>query len=324
MRGDGEIETALVGWGYRDWHLSRVKGDASQRRYFRLKQGDQSSILMDAREVPAAQTAQFVRIGQYLAAHGFKTPQIIASDLRAGLLLLEDFGTLSMARAVVDHPEIEIELYRLALSIIQKLMALPTPNFLVPVSARVLMDMLEPFFAHYLCDTDHIREAKERALGELLAFCDALCKGPKTVSLRDFHAENLMVLEHGEQGLSLGLLDFQDAFICHPAYDVVSLLQDARRDLDIEHSELLLNEFIASSGFDEREFRSSFAALGLQRNLRILGIFRKLAKQKGKRRYLQYEDRVKSYVRRNAKLLDLPYLAEDISILLDHDQPLSE
>ena len=111
---------------------------------------------------------------------------------------------------------------------------------------------------------------------------------PPVLGLRDFHAENLVWLG----AAPLGVLDFQDAVAVHPAYDLVSALQDARRDVDPALEQAQIARYVAASGQDEGRFRAAYALLGAQRNLRILGIFTRLAQRDGKTRYLAFMPRV--------------------------------
>ena len=134
------------------------------------------------------------------------------------------------------------------------------------------MKMLDLFFDFYVAKSSLTKESRTSFEQAFVPLLERVCEQEQVISLRDYHAENLMVLGDGAPPVALGILDFQDAFICHSAYDVVSLLQDARRDLDQASTETLLNEFIQQSPREREDFLLAYHVLGLQRNMRILGI----------------------------------------------------
>ena len=143
---------------------------------------------------------------------------------------------------------------------------------------------------------------------------------PPVLSLRDFHAENL--IWRGEA--PLGLIDYQDAVACHPAYDLVSALQDARRDVDPAIETACVTRYLATSGLDADRFRAAYALLGAQRNLRILGIFTRLCLRDGKARYLDFMPRVWGYVQRNLAHPALAPLADAVAALPAPDAAVIE
>ena len=321
MTLDPWIKARLRDWGYGAWRAVPVTGDASSRRYFRLDYAGQSRILMDAHELPPQQSEQFCLVADYLRDHGLRAPQIFEQDLTAGYLVLEDFGSLSMASAAhqVDDPK---AIYRAALGILHDLRRAPLPPFLQKPDAEGMMKMLDLFFDFYVAKSSLTKESRTSFEQAFVPLLERVCEQEQVISLRDYHAENLMVLGDGAPPVALGILDFQDAFICHSAYDVVSLLQDARRDLDQASTETLLNEFIQQSPREREEFLLAYHVLGLQRNMRILGIFRCLAREEGKSSYLRFEERVKSYLRYNARWGDLRPLSQAVETLLNTAQRL--
>jgi aminoglycoside/choline kinase family phosphotransferase len=136
-------------------------------------------------------------------------------------------------------------------------------------------------------------DAWRQVWGDVLRIVD---RDPVLV-LRDYHADNLMVLPDGRE---LGLLDFQDALAGHPAYDLVSLLQDARRDVAPALEEAMIARYAKAANVADRErFRAHYEILGAQRNTKILGIFTRLWKRDGKPHYLPLQPRVWAYLERN-------------------------
>ena len=282
-----------AGWGGAD--VVPLAGDASFRRYFRVLRGDTRAVLMDA-PPPHEDPRPFLQVATWLSGHGFAAPTILASDLDHGLVLLEDFGDDRMRERLDADPASEAQIYREVVDLLAQLHRAPVAA-VAPYSRDVLHREAALFVDWYgpavglRVDGAAYRSAWDAAFDR---FDHA---GPVTV-LRDCHAENIM-LRDGRPGLArLGLLDFQDALAGHPAYDLVSLLQDARRDVapEIEAAMLAHYRTIAQPAAD---FDAAYAVLGAQRNAKILGIFTRLWKRDGKSRYLQFLPRVWTYLERD-------------------------
>ena len=270
--------------GWSGSQILPLAGDASFRRYFRVVDAARSGVLMDA---PPAQedSRPFLAVAAWLRAHGFAAPSVLAQDLSQGLILLEDFGDARMAELVAAEPTRETPVYAAAVDLLRALHDLP-PAALAPYDRAVLLREAALFAEWYLPavglgSAPGFAEAWEAALGSVAESRDV------TV-LRDYHAENIMLLGDGR----LGLLDFQDALAGHPAYDLVSLLQDARRDVDMDLEAAMLARYGA---VDE----AAYSILGAQRNTKILGIFTRLWRRDGKPRYLAYQARVWAYLERD-------------------------
>ena len=138
----------------------------------------------------------------------------------------------------------------------------------------------------------------------------------RVVSLRDFHVENIMYLDNRIGPASVGLLDFQDAFVCHPAYDLVSLLQDARRDVSPEIEGAMIDYYLSQVEEDGGSFLSCYRILGVQRNLRILGIFSRLALHQNKPSYASLIPRVRAYIERTAMAREFDAWRDELFSLL--------
>lgn len=292
------------GWG--DAQMSFLAGDASSRSYDRLVQPDGTrAVLMDAPPDKGENTAPFVRIAAHLRNIGLSAPQIFAQDAEHGFLLIEDFGDALFARLMRDDPAREIPLYETAVDVLVHLHAAPVLE--VPVcNADWLCDATSLAFDHYARTDAAPFLAAFRPLAERL---DAV---QKVLILRDYHAENLIYLPERTGPARAGLLDFQDALLGHPAYDLVSILQDARRDIAPATEAAMIAHYLRHTPQPEAEFKAAYAILGAQRNLRILGIFARLSAQDGKHHYLDYVPRVWGYLHRN---LRHPALAEVASAL---------
>lgn len=279
--------------------VSPVAGDASFRRYFRVTSTNgKKAILMDA-PPPHEDPKPFIDIAEYLLAAGFRAPAIWAKDLSRGLVLLEDFGDRRMREHLDEHPEDEIAIYQQAIDTIVGLSSVPCA------------DLPQYDEAAYLREVQLLTQWYMPAMGlpvDQAAFdavwTDALepvANCQSVTVLRDYHAENVMLLDDGEQGI----IDFQDALIGHPAYDLVSLLQDARREVSPELEAAMLRYYQeqANAGTD---FGLHYALLGAQRNTKIIGIFTRLWKRDGKDRYLEFLPRMWGLLERD---LEHPGLA---------------
>ncbi|MDA7427645.1 phosphotransferase [Primorskyibacter aestuariivivens] len=297
MTRDAQIAGFLAEAGHGTARRVPLAGDASARRYERIVTdiGD-SLILMDADPATGEDTRAFLDIRAHLFRYGFSAPAVFAEDTQAGLLLLEDFGDDVFARVMDRDPSRERPLYRLAADCLSRLHEKPLPEGMLPMDAPALAAMIEPAFSHYAPECSDLLPDAVTAFTEAL---QPVTEVQPVLALRDFHAENMVLLSgrHGDR--QVGLLDFQDAFVTHPAYDLVSMLQDARRDLSDGVEEETLGYFITTTKTDDAAFRHAYAALGAQRNLRILGVFSRLAKARGKPQYLALQPRVWRHVWQN-------------------------
>ena len=277
---------AVHGWAGAE--VLPLAGDASFRRYFRVVAPGRTAVLMDA-PPPHEDPRPFLHVAGHLRGLGLAAPAIFASDLDEGLVLLEDFGDARMAEVVAAEPGRETAVYAQAIDLLAGLHDHP-PAPLRPYDIAEYQreaGLLPEWYAPVL-DLEVDGEAYRKAWSEALAPIAAV---HAVTVLRDYHAENIMLLGDGR----LGLLDFQDALAGHPAYDLVSLLQDARRDVAPELEAAMLDRYEAAGSLD----RAAYALLGAQRNAKILGIFTRLWKRDGKPRYLAYQPRVWAYLERD-------------------------
>lgn len=282
------IETFLAEAGWGDAALEPLPGDASARRYFRTRRGEDTALLMDS-PPPHEDPVPFIRAARWLDANGMRAPRIFAEKVDKGLVLLEDFGTTRMRDYLDDHPADESDVYAGAIDALLAIRALPPGPFLNYTLPEYMREVR--LFTEWYCpaqklyvDTAGYAAAWETVLQDILPR-----QRPGITVLRDYHAENIMLLGSLQKQ---GLLDFQDALIGHPAYDLVSLLQDARRDVSPELEAEMLDRYLARSGDDREIFLADYARLGAQRNAKVVGIFVRLWQRDGKARYLDMIPRV--------------------------------
>ena len=288
----------LAAHGWDGAEIRPLAGDASFRRYFRVHRNGETAVLMDA-PPEHEDIGPFLKIAGHLLDRGFSPPRPLAIDRRRGLLLLEDFGDDRVGPLLQREPGREREIYDTAVDILARLAAQSAPTDLSPYDEEA-MSREVGLFTEYYCPAVGIDADKETFLsawrgvwGDVLAI---VADNPVLV-LRDYHADNLMVLPERED---LGLLDFQDALAGHAAYDLVSLLQDARRDVAPSLEEAMIDRYSrAANVADPVRFRAHYEILGAQRNTKILGIFTRLWKRDGKPHYLPLQPRVWKYLERN-------------------------
>jgi len=281
----------LASCGWEGAHILPLAGDASFRRYFRVVNGDRSAVLMDA-PPPHEDPRPFIAVAEWLASVGLSAPQILARDLERGLLLLGDFGDWRLREFLDEDPTRELELYALATDVLVHLhQHAPMPG-LKPHGLDQWLEELK-LFTDWYCPAVGAEvdvEAYQAAWIEVLGPVANDGMSPVTV-LRDYHAENVMLVEGRDGVAHFGLLDFQDALAGHPAYDLVSVLEDARRDVPPSIERAMIDRYVAATGQGET-FERAYWALAAQRNTRILGVFTRLWKRDNKPHYRRFQPRM--------------------------------
>ena len=307
-----------------------LAGDASSRRYERLTDGDRRALLMDAPARPdgppvrgglpysriahlAEDVTPFLAMARALRERGLSAPEVIAADLSLGLLIIEDLGDGKVVEG--DPPVPVLERYHTAVELLAALHSLSLPDRL-PVAPRIEHQLPRYDIDAFLIEAELLLDwylpfhgvvLPPGARGDFVTLwreaLSAATAGPKTWVLRDVHSPNLIWLEERSGVARLGLIDFQDAVMGPPAYDVVSLAQDARIDVTEDTELAILKHYVTlrrglDPKFDVTHFARAYATLGAQRNTKILGIFARLNKRDGKPQYLAHLPRVARYLKR--------------------------
>jgi aminoglycoside/choline kinase family phosphotransferase len=234
----------------------------------------------------------FVAVAEWLTGTGLTAPEILARDIGGGLLLLNDFGDSRLREYLDSDPSRERELYELATDVLVHLHRHPPMPGLDEHGLKQWLEELK-LFTDWYCPAVGLKvdeQGFQFAWTEVLAPIAEDGLGPVTV-LRDYHAENVMLVR-GRKGVRhFGLLDFQDALSGHPAYDLASVLEDARRDVPPSVESAMLDRYIAATGREDG-FERAYWALAAQRNTRILGVFTRLWKRDNKPHYTQFQPRM--------------------------------
>jgi N-acetylmuramate 1-kinase len=296
---------AAAGWGAAA--RAPLAGDASPRRYERLTLGGRRVVLMDAAPGPDAEPWPFLAVTDWLRGAGFSAPEVLAADPEAGLILLEDLGDTLYARVLAGSPADEPALYAAAVDLLAALHVLPPPAGGVrwrPAiydaatylrEARLAVDWYLP-----AATGAPVPPECGAAFDALIAdLTSPLAAAASLAVLRDYHAENLIWLPARAGHARVGLLDYQDLLVGHPAYDLVSLLEDARRDTSPGLRAAMTARYCAATGADPEAFAAAAAILAAQRNLKILGIFARLCRRDGKPGYLRHLPRVWDHLTRD-------------------------
>jgi aminoglycoside/choline kinase family phosphotransferase len=296
--------------GWNTAAITRLPGDASFRRYSRLTRNGTTAMLMDA-PPPQENVTPFLTVARLLHAARLSVPQILAADVADGFLLLEDFGDATFTRVLATEPDAEGALYRLAIDVLIHLHQQPPAlfqNTLPPYDRERLLTEVSLFHDWAIPETLRSPPLRAAWLGIWEDLLAPVADSRAVLVHRDYHIDNLMRLP-GRAGVAqCGLLDFQDALAGHPAYDVISLLQDARRDLAPALVEEMFTRYVvAFPALDPVAFRAACRILGTQRAFKIIGIFHRLHRRDGKPQYLRHLPRVWNLIRQN--LAEGPELA---------------
>lgn len=320
-----------AGWG----GATRVPlaDDAGYRSYQRLIGARGKAMLMNAPpggdqlKSPAAAAYNavahlatdcrpFVGIANHLRGLGLSAPEILAQDLARGLLLLEDLGDDLFAQAIPDGAD-ETQLYQAAIDVLLALHTAPVAHSLTvgdggdyllssydadAQEAEILL--LSEWYAPVVTGKTLSDAARDAYVTHWRNYFALTQPAAPVLVLRDYHAQNLFWLPQRNGIARVGLIDFQDALLGSPAYDLVSLLEDARRDVPPALQAQMLDRYCAKAkaanpAFDDAAFRTAYTVAGAQRNCKILGIFARLARRDNKPVYLKLIPRVRAYLRRD-------------------------
>ncbi len=283
---DNNVREFLNAAGWGNAACEPIAGDASTRKYFRLRQSKQCVVLMDASQSRQS-VAPFIQINRHLHQLGFSVPAILARDDKKGFFLLEDFGDDTFARPLDNRGEAE-KLYTLATDVLVALHQHPQaiPKGLRAYDPEKMLADIELFLDWRTPGISEAGKAEFRAVWrEVLPVAHQV---PASLLLRDYHVANLMLLPGREGVRQAGLLDFQDAYQGPITYDLVSLLEDARRDVPDSLREEMVARYLAQSpALDRKAFETSMAILAALRHTRVLAIFERLSRHEQRHDYKQ-------------------------------------
>lgn len=272
----------LQGTAWESAKISPIAGDASARRYARLS--SPNAILMVD---PEGDTQKFADIAAILQGANLCAPQIHTHDLAQGTMIISDLGPTDFAKHLERHRTEEPILYQAAIDILAQLHHISDQPELQRMTHEKAADMIDLASLHYADNS----EGKEALRAAVLSAYDKHVAPELHLCLRDFHAENLIWRSDLSGSDRVGLLDFQDACMAPLGYDLMSFICDARRDVDAGVAQSVTKRFCTSIGSNAQALSAHLACVGAQRNLRILGIFARLAKS-GKPQYLTLIPRV--------------------------------
>jgi len=322
---------AANGWG--DAQESLLAGDASFRTYYRLTRGKQTAVVMDA-PPPQEDVRPFVRLARHLRALGLSAPEILAVDEASGFLIEEDLGDSTYARWFNgprwgdrrdDHEE--QAMYALATDVLVHLAAQGSAAVLpglASYSGEPLIDaamLLPEWYLPQVAGRPASAEELESYRAAWRESLRALPSSPTTLVLRDYHQDNLLWLRDRPGVRACGLLDFQDATTGHPAYDLMSLVEDARRDIADDLRMAMIEHYLERAGVADRQgFLAAFAILGAQRHARVVGLFIRLLRRDGKPTYLPHLPRVWRLLERSLRHEAMAPLRRWIDAHIPHDQ----
>ncbi len=304
-----DLHDFLSGAGFDPAALAPFTGDASNRRYFRLPAA--GVVVMDSPRELGEDVRPFVGVTNWLRAGGFSAPEIHACDLDRGFLVLEDLGDDLFRRICETAPALESDLYGNAVDLLAALHRLAPPAMLdtgaeqlalAPYDREVLLReaaLLTEWYVPGASGHATITQLAADFGGLVEELTAPFAQAREVVVLRDYHAENLIWLPARRATARTGLLDYQDALAGHPAYDLVSLLEDARRDTTQELRDAMIDRYLANTGAEAEAFRTGYAILGAQRNIKIVGIFARLCLRDGKAQYPDLIPRVWSHLMRD-------------------------
>lgn len=282
-------------FGHQNFALTRASDDASFRRYFRVQDRQQIFIAMDAPPLKE-NTESFIKIAKLLNQHNIHAPKIISTDLKQGFLLLEDLGSTTFLQAL--NGTFNLDLYKIAIDELIKTQAINTQNLALKKYHKQLLNVeMQLLIDWYLPKTLPSTQLQNlQTIFRLLA--DNALNSKQVFVHRDYHCRNLMLLKNND----LGVIDFQDALIGSNTYDLCSLLKDAYFELQPLELQTLLQYYYDQANIDTEfsEFEKQFELMGLQRHLKILGIFKRLSIRDKKHQYLNDLPLVKKYAQQTA------------------------
>jgi hypothetical protein len=314
---DTQTDEFLVRCGLQGYVRVKIPGDASFRSYEVIKKGSREYILMNS-PPDKEDVRPFIKVDEILRELELSAPEIIEEDVVNGFLLLEYFGNDKFNKLFKETPAREEELYKLAVDVLVDIYKKRHEKFDLPkytqekllAEAMLMPDWYLPLFEKHMHE-HKLNKIKAEYRNIILKTLDRLKLPSDVIVLRDYHADNLMLLNGRTGAQQVGLLDFQDALIGNVTYDIMSLLEDARRDVSRNIPTNMIDYFLENAGkINKADFLNDYNILGAQRNLKIIGIFSRLKVRDKKDVYLPLIPRVKNYLRQDLEHEALKELKE--------------
>lgn len=283
------------------YEIFPMPADASFRTYDRIIHENYSYILMNSPPEHYS-VFPFIKVAEFLIGSGFSAPKIFQSDIDNGFLLLEDFGNINIGNFLSSNLDMKVkdELYKTIIDLLLKLQSLFSSPELPLYSNEIMLKELELYIDWYIPYIKGFTLPEEIKKEYLTIWGETLKTIPNlgsNIVLYDYHVENMMMLESRKGINKIGLLDFQDAMIGHPLFDVVSVLEDARFEVPKEFAYNYLDYYISKHpGLNKEQAYLSYHILGAQRNSRIIGVFARKARRDNQQNYLNYIPRVLNYL----------------------------
>ena len=279
--------------------LKLLKNDASKRRYYIFTNNTKELLLMDS-SLEKDSLRKFIKISKWLKSNHLSSPEIYIKDEKYGILIIEDFGNTKYSILCRKEKKKKRLYYKQAINLLILLSKKKKPGFIKNYDHRILKDELNLYIKWELNMKKNTKKFKawKDIWNNLL---NNIKYEKTTVVLRDFHVDNIFYLKDRNKLEKIGLIDFQDSLIGHPAYDLVSLLQDVRVSLSIKEQNSFYNYYKKNVKINKNEFEYAYLVLGTQRLFKIIGIFKKLAIEQGKIDYLRYLPRTKQLINYNLK-----------------------
>lgn len=290
----------------KDFSVERLPADASFREYSRISYGNKTLILMDSsKELESMKS--FIQVCDILLEKGLSVPRILGQDKKSGLLLLEDFGSYTYTKLLSgrEGQESETELYKKAIDVLVKLHKDVPTNVLDNYSEKTLIEealIMVDWYFPTLNNEPLSKDLRDEYINIWKSILPKLHYTNSCLVLRDYHVDNIMLLPNRHGIREVGLLDFQDALIGSYAYDFISLVEDARRDIHQDlYEEMLHYYFDHSPQIDKQKFLNDLSILGMQRSLKIIGIFTRKSSRDSNSRYLVHLPRLWKYIASHLK-----------------------
>lgn len=276
--------------------LNDLPVDASFRQYTRVTHGNSSYILMKAPQ-QHYRLQPFITVANLLNSNGFSAPLVYEVDHEQGLMILEDFSNKTIKDYLLQNPTDRLSIYKRIIDTLIGLQQISISSQLSIITIEELLKQLEIFLDWYLSLVTKTITSTQRK--EFLQIWQELLNGlphlKPCLTLWDYHTENMMLLDRPNVK-SIGLLDFQDAVIASPLYDLVSVLEDARIDVSKDLANQMFDYYLSETNIDKEKALEHYHLLGAQRNLRIMGVFARKYLRDQNDSYLQYIPRVKNYL----------------------------